>query len=646
MKSKKNAWSKSKKQSKFLKIFGNTRRKRAIVFVLAFAVVGSIVAYFAFAGTLTNDDQNIFNYTNNYRQQNGLAPLALSGCLTSEARQWAQHMAAEQWLHHPDPINNHDSSDNGLIANTITPTGPCSDQWQWLGQNVGEGNTSDAIFAAFKASPEHNANLLRSNYNMIGVATYRDDRNELWVVQTFAQCNNCDTTWTSLPSAAPSSGSSVQSGVVGVAQKADGTGFWTTDAYGRVAGYDHATFYGDLAGRALNKPIVGMAAKPDGTGYWLVASDGGIFAFGNAPFYGSTGSLTLAAPIVAMAATPSGGGYWLVARDGGIFAFGNAPFYGSMGGKTLTKPIIGMAVTPSGGGYWLVGSDGGIYAFGNAPFYGSTGSMALAKPIVGMAAAPNGAGYWLVASDGGVFTFGNIGFYGSAASLNLPNPVVGIIAAPDSLGYSIIQSDNTPLYYGSSYKVLDDVQVYVNTPPTVPGGVHVISTTTSAANIAWSASTDNRGVQGYKVYRNNTYIATTANTSYTDSNLHSSTSYSYQVSAIDYEGGESAKSPAVSAMTQNVPPTIPQNLHMTSRSISSISLAWNASTDDTGVKEYWVYRNNVKIGTTPSVSFVDSILNKGTTYTYQVQAVDLVGAPSGFSSSLSATTCSNKACTR
>ena len=58
----------------------------------------------------------------------------------------------------------------------------------------------------------------------------------------------------------------------------------------------------------------------------------------------------------------------------------------------------------------------------------------------------------------------------------------------------------------------------------------------------WKGATDNVGVVKYYVYRNNVRIATTTYLTYTDSNISKGVSYTYQVSAVDAAGNESAKS--------------------------------------------------------------------------------------------------------
>ncbi|WP_034091377.1 glycoside hydrolase family 6 protein [Streptacidiphilus albus] len=88
------------------------------------------------------------------------------------------------------------------------------------------------------------------------------------------------------------------------------------------------------------------------------------------------------------------------------------------------------------------------------------------------------------------------------------------------------------------------------TPPSVPTGLTVTGTTSSSISLSWTASTDSAGVAGYDVYRGATKVATvTSGTSYTDTGLTASTSYSYTVDARDAAGDVSAASAAVTGTT-------------------------------------------------------------------------------------------------
>jgi chitinase len=73
----------------------------------------------------------------------------------------------------------------------------------------------------------------------------------------------------------------------------------------------------------------------------------------------------------------------------------------------------------------------------------------------------------------------------------------------------------------------------------------VTGTTSSSVSLSWSASS---GATGYNVYRGGTKVASVTGTSYTDTGLTASSTYSYAVTATN-SAGESAKSGAVSATT-------------------------------------------------------------------------------------------------
>ena len=88
-----------------------------------------------------------------------------------------------------------------------------------------------------------------------------------------------------------------------------------------------------------------------------------------------------------------------------------------------------------------------------------------------------------------------------------------------------------------------------STPPTVPGNVTASSVSASQINVGWSASGDNVGVVGYTVYRNGVQVGTTPGTSFADTGLSPSTTYSYAVAAQDAAGNSSARSSAASATT-------------------------------------------------------------------------------------------------
>jgi len=70
-------------------------------------------------------------------------------------------------------------------------------------------------------------------------------------------------------------------------------------------------------------------------------------------------------------------------------------------------------------------------------------------------------------------------------------------------------------------------------PPSAPAGLVATAISPSQINLAWTASTDNVGVAGYKVYRNSTQIGSTTGTTFQDNGLAANTTYTYYVTAYD-----------------------------------------------------------------------------------------------------------------
>jgi fibronectin type 3 domain-containing protein len=87
-----------------------------------------------------------------------------------------------------------------------------------------------------------------------------------------------------------------------------------------------------------------------------------------------------------------------------------------------------------------------------------------------------------------------------------------------------------------------------------------------------------------------------------------------------------------------IAPTVPANLTATAASSSQINLSWSASTDDTGVVGYNIYRNGTRIGTSVINSFSDTGLNALTPYSYTVSSVDNSGNVSAQSETVTVAT--------
>jgi chitodextrinase len=194
------------------------------------------------------------------------------------------------------------------------------------------------------------------------------------------------------------------------------------------------------------------------------------------------------------------------------------------------------------------------------------------------------------------------------------------------------------------------------TPPTAPSNLTAAAASSSQINLAWTASTDNVGVTGYRVERcqgagcnNFAQIATPTATTFNDTALAASTSYSYRARATDAAGNLSAYSNTATTTTlagaDTTPPTAPSNLTATAASSSQINLSWTASTDNVGVTGYRVERcqgagcnNFAQIATPTTNAFNDTGLTASTSYSYRARATDAAGNLSAYSNTATTTT--------
>jgi hypothetical protein len=138
-------------------------------------------------------------------------------------------------------------------------------------------------------------------------------------------------------------------------------------------------------------------------------------------------------------------------------------------------------------------------------------------------------------------------------------------AVPSTPMFLIINVARNSTYQGGSLPAntqIDYVRVTSagppdTQPPTPPTNLSASAVSSSQINLTWTASTDNVGVAGYKIYRctgsgctPSSLLTTVSGTSYSDTGLSASTVYVYAVSAYDAAGNESAKSSSASATTQ------------------------------------------------------------------------------------------------
>lgn len=132
---------------------------------------------------------------------------------------------------------------------------------------------------------------------------------------------------------------------------------------------------------------------------------------------------------------------------------------------------------------------------------------------------------------------------GTSTKLNLemtPPP-----SSPDGTEGTAIVQVNTS---GQNFPAMSTTVQIDAMPPTAPTNLSA-SAGARSIQLKWTASTDNQGVARYEILRNGTVLASVTGTSFSDVNLRSKTTYTYQVRAIDQAGQVSTLSNLVKAAT-------------------------------------------------------------------------------------------------
>ncbi|OJT25933.1 hypothetical protein BO221_08850 [Archangium sp. Cb G35] len=120
------------------------------------------------------------------------------------------------------------------------------------------------------------------------------------------------------------------------------------------------------------------------------------------------------------------------------------------------------------------------------------------------------------------------------------NKLLGHIQLSSSSGDTFMVTQGTRSVSYASKGVGPDTQA-----PSVPGALVASALSSTEISLSWNASTDNRGVMGYRVYRSinggaYTLAGTSSTTGFADLGLTAGVTYGYQVTAVDAAGNESS----------------------------------------------------------------------------------------------------------
>ena len=126
---------------------------------------------------LTEEEKKIFELTNKAREEEKLPPLKLNVLLIKVARGHSANMAKQEKMEHIlDDKNPTDRvKESGYVASRT-------------GENIAKtnGDKPETIFKLWMESPHHKENILREQFEEIGVGIGRNSQGEIYYTQVFA----------------------------------------------------------------------------------------------------------------------------------------------------------------------------------------------------------------------------------------------------------------------------------------------------------------------------------------------------------------------------------------------------------------------------------------------------------------------------
>ena len=161
------------------------------------------------------------------------------------------------------------------------------------------------------------------------------------------------------------------------------------------------------------------------------------------------------------------------------------------------------------------------------------------------------------------------------------------------------------------------------TPPAPPADLIVSTKTDSSISLSWNTPVDD--ANAWVVKRGTDTLGIISTTSFTDTGLTPDTAYTYSVEARDASNNLSTASTInVTTNPDTTPPPPPQNFTALPGN-GLVALSWQAPSAGGPVDHYQILRNSVELTTVTTLGYTDNAVTNGTTYTYEVKAVDAVG---------------------
>jgi len=170
--------------------------------------------------------------------------------------------------------------------------------------------------------------------------------------------------------------------------------------------------------------------------------------------------------------------------------------------------------------------------------------------------------------------------------------------------------------------------------PRAPSKLRAVAVTTNEVDLSWEFPGGDAA--SFVINRNGADIATVgaATLMYVDTAVQPGTDYQYTVVATDATGAKGPPSNRAKVKTPSRPdlpdlfaPTEPEDFSVVSTADGFILLDWSDALDDTDITAYRIYRDGRLLVTVDSgtLSYLDTTVEPGVTYTYTIEALDPLG---------------------
>ncbi len=173
---------------------------------------------------------------------------------------------------------------------------------------------------------------------------------------------------------------------------------------------------------------------------------------------------------------------------------------------------------------------------------------------------------------------------------------------------------------------------------TTPSNVVATVLSPTAINLVWNDNSSNETF--FEVYFSQTPGGTAVYLGKVDANVNSFSAtnlvpnrdHYFRIRAINNTGFSAFSANTLARTLPDIlPPTDPTNLQANNKTLNSISLIWNASTDNVGVVAYDIFRDGLLIGSSTTNTYLSTGLSPDIPYLFKVRARDISGNNSGFS---------------